>query len=163
MNTSFSPISFKAQTAIISKFPTADNAELKGKNEALQAERLEPKVVEPKKEKTGLVQGFKNMVSAFKKGWVNLAEYTSGTVKGLFNGLIAAGGVYVLAFGHDKIKNIGKEAAHKLAETPGFIKHTVAGIAFLSALCISWYNSSLNVSEKSAKIDHRYNTGHMNK
>lgn len=127
----------------------------------------------PKKKNRSIVQGFKNVIAGIKKFGVATYEYTIATGKGLFYGAIAAAGVLGVDAGvgiyklakdsKGNLSNILKEGAEnipkelKILSTKGKIGAALAGIGTIG---YHWFRASLNVSEKSAAIDHRWGSGH---
>lgn len=131
------------------------------------------------KQNAGVVQSFKNIVAGVKKFFTAASEYTVGTVKGLVLGGIAAGVTYagiwtanIIRAGSQDTSSVDKavtdETAKEVLNTLNKIKNARPGMAGTAiALGIgslpviySLYGASLNVSEKTAGIDHKYNTGH---
>ena len=125
----------------------------------------------PKKKKPSLIRRFKNFVSGVKKFFVTAWEYTKGTAKGIFYGATAAAGILGIDGVMNAVKNMkakklfenAAEAAPKVIEktkrfsTKGKV---FAGIAAVATLGYQLFKSSLDVSEKTADIDHRWGTGH---
>ena len=118
---------------------------------------------EPKKKKS-IVRKFKDGVSSVKKFFIDVGEYTKGTVKGLFFGGIAAGGV----IGADAIRGASKiikdakagEIADKAVKVLSTKGKVAAGAVGLAVLGYNLFKASLNASERKANIDHRWGSGH---
>ena len=115
---------------------------------------------EPKK-KVSLLQRFKNFCAGFKKFFINVGEYAKGTVKGLFNGAVAAAGI----IGVDAIVNTAKkikaqDAAGKAIKTISTKGKIFAGVAGAVVLGCNIFKAHLNATERNAAVDHRWGTGH---
>ncbi|MEI7474921.1 MAG: hypothetical protein WCK67_09105 [bacterium] len=144
---------------------------------------LSNKKAEKKEKKGGFnpIQGFKNFMSGCKKLWIGTCEYTKATViggaKGAVLGGIVGGIAHVMAVTLQKTEESGlKKFANNKNLTNGFQKFgqgvlnhlpkSTKGQVWLGVLVGSLpligqlYEASLNVSEKTAQVDHRYNTGH---
>ncbi len=127
----------------------------------------------PKEKKVSLVQRFKNCVAGMKKFFISSWEYTKGTAKGLFYGAVAAAGVLGadavigLAKNYNQMTNVVENVA---PEAMGTAKKTAkllskkgkffAGLAAVATFGYQLFKASLNVSEKSAAVDHRWGSGH---
>lgn len=118
---------------------------------------------EPKKKKS-LIRKFKDGYASFKKGLITAGEYAKGTVKGLFFGGIAAGGIVGAdaIMGSAKIIKSAKagetiDKAVKVLSTKGKV---AAGVVGLAVLGYNLFQASLNASEKKADVDHRWGSGH---
>lgn len=135
----------------------------------------EPAQAPEQKQKRSFIQKFKNGVAAIKKFFIGVGEYTKGTVKGLFYGGIAAGGV----LGIDAIRGASKiiksvkagdlakpiaeaapEAAKKAAKVLSTKDKVVAGLVGAAVFGYQLFKASLNSTEKKADVDHRWGSGH---
>lgn len=111
------------------------------------------------KKSTGPIQGTKNIIAGLQKAWVTVSEYTKGTVSGAVGGAALGLATFGAFWGRNlvkagiKIKNITPSKPKKA----GLV--VSSGVA-LATLGYNLFKASLNVSERKAAIDHRYNTGH---
>lgn len=167
---------------------TADKVEKK-ENTAIAAvkfedvqDKAELSTTPQKKAKKGgfnPIQGFKNFMSGCKKLWIGVCEYTNATVVGGIKGVITGGIAFAGLAGlqaaknnipkvtefasNAELKNVAAKAGkfvlnHVPQERKG--KAILAAIAGAIPFSVQIFNASLNVSEKTAQVDHRFNTGH---
>ncbi len=119
----------------------------------------------------GPIQGTKNFIAGIKKAWINVAEYTKGTVIGVLGGSILGGLTYGVLHGIKAVKSLLKKNKDQIvydidgiltkrAKRFKLLAETVSIAVGLATLGYSLFKSSLNVSERTADVDHRYNTGH---
>ncbi len=112
----------------------------------------------PIRRKDGPVQRFRNMISGFKKFGIRLGEYSwavvTGAVVGAMAGFMNCGIMHLI---HKKVKN-PKSLTSKF--TADKSKIAVGITTFVAAITLNLFNASQNVSERTAAIDHRWNTGH---
>lgn len=129
---------------------------------------------EPQKN-SSFIQKFKNGIAAIKKLFIGVGEYTKGTVKGLFYGGIAAGGVLGIdairgaskIINSVKAENLAKpieENAPKVAKKAVKVLSTkgkvVAGLVGAAIFGYQLFKASLNSTERKANVDHRWGSGH---
>ena len=111
--------------------------------------------------KVSLFQRFKNFCAGFKKFFINVGEYAKGTVKGLFNGAVAAAGVIGVDAIVNTVKKVkAKDAATKAISTISTKGKIFAGVAGAIVLGCNIFKAHLNATEKNAAVDHRWGTGH---
>lgn len=72
-----------------------------------------PKNPEQSKEKKGAIQGAKDIIRTVKKFCISFAEYTKGTLKGLFEGALAGLGVLGIGSFVNFVKKHGKNVVLK--------------------------------------------------
>lgn len=118
-----------------------------------------------KAEKKGPIKSIKGFIANIKKFFATTTEYAKGTVKGLTSGVVAGSVVYtagsVINFAKQKAANsaakkAGEETVKVVKKIPNkALAVIVAGIA----LAANIWTASLNATEKSSNIDHRW-TGH---
>lgn len=118
---------------------------------------------EPKKKKS-FIRKFKDGFASVKKFFIGVGEYAKGTVKGLFYGGIAAGGVVGVdaIMGATKIIKSAKagEVVNKAAKVLSTKGKVAAGAIGLAVLGYQLFKASLNATEKKADVDHRWGSGH---
>ncbi len=129
--------------------PQADEVQITP--QAQPQEQAETPAVE-KKPKKSIWAKMRGAYASFKKGVVASVEYTKGTIKGAAYGVVAAASV----LGIDAIAN----KVQKSEKTFSKKGKVFAGLAAAGALAINLFQSYLNVNEKKAQIDHRWQTGH---
>lgn len=130
----------------------------------IQAQAQDEVVTQEPKKKKSLIRKFKDGYASFKKGLITAGEYAKSTVKGVFFGGIAAGGV----LGADAIMGATKiiknakagEAIDKAVKVLSTKGKVLAGIAGVAVLGYNLFQASLNASEKKAEVDHRWGTSH---
>lgn len=105
----------------------------------------------------GPIQGTKNFIAGLKKAWVYVAEYTKGAIKGVFEGGLLGGLTFLGIWGVKAAKT--RAIKSSLPKRYSLSSAIAAGVGALT-LGYQLFKSSLNVSERTAAIDHRYNTGH---
>jgi|GEM_PF-6821621 len=103
--------------------------------------------------RTGPIQGVKNFIAGFKKAWINVSEYTKGTVLGAAEGTVLG----ALTYGGIRAVKYVRGAA---STRPKLLGKIGVGLAAVAGLGHSLFKASLNVSERTANVDHRFNTGH---
>lgn len=168
VTTSIPPVENNTDKVEISKEPVVESTPPKN---------TEPEV-KPKKKKRSFIQGIKNCIAGVKKFGVATAEYTVATAKGLYYGIIAAGavlGIDAAAGAVKMVKDGVKNTAPEVSEKGGniiangakkinkFLSKTGKFGALATGLAVlgyNWFKASLNVSERSAAIDHRWGSGH---
>ena len=161
----FDSMRHSARSMQSTSFTSAKPQEVKSEPtaEIQQPVRDEVVVQEPEKKKS-FVRKFKDGVAAVKKFFIGVGEYTKGTVKGLFFGGIAAGGV----IGVDAIRGASKiikdakagDIAGKAVKVLSTKGKVIAGAVGLAVLGYNLFKASLNASEKRANVDHRWGSGH---
>ena len=118
-----------------------------------------------KEEKKGPIKSIKGFIANIKKFFATSTEYVKGTVKGVTSGVVAGSVVYtagsILNFAKQKAANsaakkAGVEAAKVIKKVPNKALAIVVGGLVLAA---NLWTASLNATEKSSNIDHRW-TGH---
>lgn len=158
MDLSISParnIAFKANTVSEDFNSFKDNlAGFNANNAAINNDILAARQVQPESLGVSPIQGTKNVISGVQKAWINLEEYVKGTAMGIFVGIVTGGLTYGIIAGvkaiRSGIRNVKMTTMNKAASIG-------VGIATLGYYL---FNASLNVSERTAGVDHRYNTGH---
>lgn len=108
-----------------------------------------------KPEKKGLIKRVKGTIAGIKKFFATTGAYVKGTAKGIGQGAVAGsllytGGSIINAV---KAKRANGEAYKKLPNK------TLAVIAAGLSIAANLWTASLNATEKSSQIDHRW-TGH---
>jgi len=104
---------------------------------------------EPKKKK-GLIKSIKTFIANIKKACATVSEYTKGFVKGAGAGVLFGSVIYT---GGEVLKHFKPEAkVHNKA---------LAAAAAVVSVAVGLWNASLNATERSSAIDHRW-TGHNN-
>lgn len=108
-----------------------------------------------KPEKKGLIKTVKGGIANIKKFFASTGAYIQGTAKGIGQGAVAGslvftGGSIVNAI---KAKKAGTETFKKIPNKA--LAVVVAGVALAANL----WTASLNATERSSEIDHRW-TGH---
>lgn len=129
-------------------------------------------------QKDGFVQKIKNFIAAAKKLGIIISEYAKGIVLGVIKGgivgLLTAGSFrainwakpYILEsrIWQDKLVKMKLISLLKFPLKPVLnhpkIQTAVAVLAGLSVLAVELFKTSLNVSEITAEVDHRWNVGH---
>ena len=106
--------------------------------------------------------GIKNIIVSVKKAFINVKEYISGAAEGIAFGAVAAGVTYGLIAVKNTVKAglnlFNKDVKkHILPQKWGKVASVAVGLAVLG---YSLFKSKLNVNEKTADVDHRWNAGH---
>lgn len=117
------------------------------------------------KEKKGPIKSIKGFIANIKKFFATTGEYAKGTAKGITSGVVAGSVVYtagsVINFAKQKAANsaakkAGEETAKVVKKIPNKALAVIIGGIALAA---NIWTASLNATEKSSNIDHRW-TGH---
>lgn len=101
-----------------------------------------------KKEKKGPIKTIKTLIANVKKFVAKTGEYSKGLVKGVAQGAVAGSLIYTA----------GQAVKHFKPESKIHNK-ALAGIVAAGAVAVNLWNASLNATEKSSEIDHRW-VGH---
>ncbi|MBQ4122698.1 hypothetical protein IJD44_03105 [bacterium] len=115
-----------------------------------QTDTVEISAEKPKKQ--GPIKRLKGFIANIKKFFASAGEYVKGGTKGIVHGAVIGSIVYT---GSNVIKHFAKEGSRlsKLHSKPLAI---LSGIGVLAG---NLWTASLNATEKSSEIDHRW-TGH---
>lgn len=133
----------------------------------IKLEQLAEEQASKKKNKLSFFEKCKRFVGSMKKAGVTIVDYTKGTILGAVKGA-AVGGI---GFGACKIVSKvlenkefatkGKNFLAKIGKSPRTAKVVGAGMAIIGLGTQLW-KTSLEVNEKKALIDHKYETTHVN-
>lgn len=128
------------------------------------SDTVELSTTQPKKK--GPIKSLKGFIANVKKFFATTGEYVKGTAKGIVSGAVAGSVVYTAGavingarqgVANRTARKAGEEVAQVVKKIPNKpLAILVGGIA----LAASIWNASLNATEKSSNIDHRW-TGHQ--
>ena len=101
------------------------------------------------KQRKGPIRAVKDFIGGIKKFFASAGEYVKGTVKGIATGAALGSVIYTIG-----------DIANKAKKKTGKAHMVLAGVAAVGSIAANLWNASLNASEKSSNIDHRY-SGHQ--
>lgn len=126
----------------LSKPPTISAAK------AVEPDTVDIKKPEEKKEKKGPIRAIKDFIGSMKKFGNTISGYTKGTIKGAFQGFLVGSGIYTVS----KIVSSFNLKAGKKALPAKALGIISAGLTLIA----TYWNTSLNVNQQNADVDHRW-------
>ncbi len=112
-----------------------------------------------KETKKGPVKSLKGFIANIKKFFASASEYTKGTVKGIASGAVAGSLIYTAGNIINYFKSVSaNKAGTAVKKLPNKVLAVTAAVI---AVAGNIWNASLNATERSSDIDHRW-TGHQN-
>ena len=113
-----------------------------------------------KEQKRGPIKSIKHFIANVKKSVATASEYSKGLIKGITSGVVFGSVVYT---GGSILKNLKPREKGPLKVLSKIGKKLpvklLAIVAVAGAIIGNLWNASLNATEKSSEIDHRW-TGH---